>query len=79
MLLKRFIVAAAAMSLVAAPTVGYAAQASVERASVQTEGESDLANSRRGPGIIIALLAAAAVIAGIIIAAKGDKDPAVSP
>lgn len=72
-----------AASMVGAPTVAYAAQASTAatgsaqlvREGASVEGESEL----RGGSIIIAILAAAAVIAAIIIAAGGNNDNPASP
>lgn len=73
---------AAAIAMVAVPTIASAAPAAqalsvrasapVRAASVQ-KGESKL-----GGSILIALLAAAAVVAGIVIASDGSND-AVSP
>lgn len=67
-----------AVSMVAVPTVAQAAQArtaasqhSVARSGAKVAKESDL----RGGSIILALLAAAAVIAGIVIAADGSNKP----
>ncbi|ATW04633.1 hypothetical protein C8024_17175 [Sphingopyxis sp. BSNA05] len=70
--------AAAAASLVSAPVLAQATQpvSSVARTSATVEGENDLEG---GSGIIIAILAAAAVIAGIIIAADGSEDTPTSP
>lgn len=70
--------AAAAASLVSAPVLAQATQpiSSVARTSATVENESDLEG---GSGIIIAILAAAAVIAGIIIAADGSEDTPTSP
>lgn len=69
--LRNVALAAAAVSLAAAPAI---AQATFERASAPIEGESEL----QGSGIILGVLAAAAVIGGIIIAADGDDDESVS-
>jgi hypothetical protein len=49
---------------------------SVARTSATVESENDLEG---GSGIIIAILAAAAVIAGIVIAADGSDDTPTSP
>ncbi|VWX57497.1 hypothetical protein [Sphingorhabdus sp. 109] len=70
--------AAAAASLVSAPVLAQASQpvSSAVRTSATVEGENDLEG---GSGIIIAILAAAAVIAGIIIAADGSDDTPTSP
>lgn len=63
---------AAVLSLATAPAI---AEVSLDRAPAPVEGESELAG---GSGLLIAVLAAAAVIAGIVIASDGDDDP-VSP
>ena len=70
--------AAAAASLVSAPVLAQASQpvSSVARTSATVESENDLEG---GSGIIIAILAAAAVIAGIVIAADGSEDTPTSP
>lgn len=77
MLIKKISLVAAVMALAVSPTVGYAQQ-NADRAAVSAEAESDLSGSNGSAGIILALLAAAAVIAGIVIAAGGDKDTAIS-
>ena len=68
-----------AMSMVVMPTVVQAAQAkqtavsslSLNRAGAKASKSSDLA----GGSLIIALLAAAAIVAGIVIAADGSNKP----
>jgi len=70
-----------AVSMVGAPTVAYAAQAStasigsaqVARQGATVEDESDLRGGRGG-SVIIAILAALAVIAAIVIAAGGGNN-----
>jgi len=73
--------AAAAASLVSAPVLAQAVQpaqpvSSIARTGATVDGES---NVEGGSGIIIAILAAAAVIAGIIIAADGSENTPTSP
>lgn len=73
--------AIAATSLVASPVLAQAAQpvssvSQAARADASATSESDLEG---GSGILIAILAAAAVIAGIIIAADGSEDEPTSP
>ncbi|OAN99610.1 hypothetical protein [Parasphingorhabdus sp.] len=73
--------AIAASSLVSAPVLAQAAQpvssaTQPARTGAAVESESDLEGSS---GIIVAILAAAAVIAGIIIAADGSDDTPTSP
>ena len=72
--------AVAAASLVSAPVLAQAAQpvssVSQARTVAVSADDSDLEG---GSGIIIAVLAAAAVIAGIIIAADGSDDTPTSP
>lgn len=70
---RNVVAATAALSLAATPAI---AEAAFDRAAAPVEGESELEG---GSGIILAILAAAAVIAGIIIAADGDDDGPVSP
>ena len=83
MRLAKYLTAAAAVSLAATPALAQATSsasklsvASVQRAGGTQADESQLAG---GSGIIIAILAAAAVIAGIIIAADSDGDDPTSP
>ena len=60
--------AAAALSMATAPAIA----APVSRDSAPVEAQSELG----GTGVILGILAAAAIIAGIIIAADGgDNDP----
>ena len=63
---------AAVLSLATAPAI---AEVSLDRTSAPVEGESEFGQSS---GLLLAVLAAAAVIAGIVIASDGDDDP-VSP
>lgn len=67
MKVRNLAAAAAAVTLMAAPV---AAQAAPQRAAAPTEQGNELASSW-----IIALVAVAAVIAGIVIATNGDNDP----
>ncbi|WP_420607616.1 hypothetical protein [Novosphingopyxis sp.] len=81
------LMAASALSLVATPAMAQATAsnaqasvASVSRAGGLQSDESDLRGRRGGAsGIIIALLAAAAIIAGIIIAIDSDGDDDFDP
>ncbi|MEO0871702.1 MAG: hypothetical protein AAFY19_07035 [Pseudomonadota bacterium] len=72
MKIRNVAMAAAALSMAAAPAL---AQATFDRASAPVEGESKAGGNS---GIIIGVLAAAAVVGGIIIAADDDDDDAVS-
>ena len=71
MKIRTLALATAALSLVAAPAI---AQADLARASAPAEGESELA----APGILLGILGAAAVVAGVAVAASGDDDNSVS-
>lgn len=75
MIAKIATTAAAALALSATPVL--AQEASIDRlpAPVDAQGEQ----LEGGSGILIALLAAAAIIAGIIIAADGGTDEADLP
>ena len=71
---NRFAVAAlAALAVAATPVL---AQTSVARVSAASGGESEAEGST---GIIIGVVAAAAVIGGIVIAADQDSDTPTSP
>lgn len=70
---RNLALATAAVSLAASPAI---AEAAFERTGAPVEGESELEGEG---GIIIALLAAAAVIAGIIILADDGEDLPTSP
>ncbi|MFC4291657.1 hypothetical protein ACFOWX_04425 [Sphingorhabdus arenilitoris] len=79
---KNSLAAVAAATLVLAPTIAQAAPAAkaasnqVERASASPQDESKLEGST---GIILAILAAAGIIAGIVIAAGNNEDTPTSP
>ena len=71
---RNVLAATAALTLVAAPAV---AEASYERVVAPVEGEAELGGN--GSGIVIGILAAAAIIAGIIVAVdSNDDDEAIS-
>ncbi len=70
MKLKSFILAAAAVTL---PVVATAQANLPVRAVADVEEGNELAG---GPGIIIALLGGAAIIAGIVIASDNEDDDA---
>ena len=72
MKIRTLAAAAAVLSLATAPAV---AEISFDRASAPADKKNELAG---GSGLLIAIGAAAAVIAGIVIASDGDDDP-VSP
>ena len=72
MKIRTLAAAAAVLSLATAPAI---AEVSLDRAQAPAEGESELG----GSGLLIALLAGAAVITGIIIAADGSDDEPLSP
>ncbi|MEL7689153.1 hypothetical protein [Citromicrobium bathyomarinum] len=64
---RNVLVGAAALSLAAAPAI---AQVQMDRAAAPVAGESEAT----GTGIVLGVLALAAIIAGIIIAADGSDD-----
>ncbi len=68
---RNIALATAALSLATAPAI---AQANFDRASAPIEGESEF----EGNGIILGVLAAAAIIAGIVIIADDGNDDSVS-
>ncbi|WP_417622253.1 hypothetical protein [Parasphingorhabdus sp.] len=74
----KIVMAAAAASLVSAPVLAQAVQpaSSVARTSATVENENDLEG---GSGIIVAILAAAAVIGGIVVAVDGSSNTPTSP
>lgn len=72
MKMRIFALAAAALSLTAAPVV---AEASLDRATAPAEGESLEGTT----GIVLTVLGVAAVVAAIILIADDDDDDAVSP
>ncbi|MGB7408382.1 MAG: hypothetical protein WA908_07740 [Pontixanthobacter sp.] len=71
---RTLLVATAAVSMAASPAIAQA-----DRAVAPVSGESALGGDGDGTGIILALLAAAAVIAGIVIAVDNDDDTPESP
>ena len=64
---RNVLAGAAALSLAAAPAI---AQVQIDRAAAPVAGESEAT----GTGIVLGVLALAAIIAGIIIAADGTDD-----
>ena len=68
MKLRNLAIAAGALSLATTPAI---AEAAFNRSSAPVEGESEAAG---GAGLLIGILAATAVIGGIIVAASND-DP----
>ncbi|MFM6853068.1 MAG: hypothetical protein ACKOUM_03190 [Sphingopyxis sp.] len=78
--LKNVAVAAAALSMVAAPVAASAAPAAQFdglRASTELQGESAMGEA--GGSWVLMLLAGVAVVAGIVIAADGGNDSPTSP
>ena len=71
MKIRTLALAAAVLSLAAAPAI---AQADLTRSIAPVEGENELA----APGVVIGILAAVAVVAGVAVAATGDGDNSVS-
>ncbi len=75
---KNSLAAVAAAGLVLAPIAAQAAPAAsqVDRAAAKAKSESEL---KGGIGIFLALLAVAAIVAGIVIAADNKEDTPTSP
>lgn len=73
MTFKGILTAVAATALVASPTMAVAAQPApvVQPATEEANGD----NALRGGSWLVALLAAAAIIAGIVIIADNDDKP----
>lgn len=71
--LSKYVMAAAAATMAATPAIAAPASAPV-RASSQADGEQ-----LRGSSVIVALLALAAIIAGIILIARNNKGQPASP
>lgn len=71
--------ATAALSLAASPAIAEVSfgNAAFDRALAPIEGESEAGES--GSGIILAVLAAAAVLGGVVAATGSGDDNAVSP
>ncbi len=76
MKLRSIATAVAAVALTTSPVLAQVAQTETVRASETSEAKAELEG---GSGIIIALLAAAAIVAGIVIAAGNDSDTPTSP
>jgi len=72
---RNLLAATAAVSLAASPALAQTS-ANVDRTSAPVQNESELEGD--GSGVILAILAAAAIIAGIIIAADGKEDSPLS-
>tara|TARA_B100000678_G_scaffold207727_1_gene175315 strand:+ start:2734 stop:2952 length:219 start_codon:yes stop_codon:yes gene_type:complete len=68
---RNILAGTAALTLAAAPAI---AQVDLDRAAAPVAGESDAT----GTGIVLGVLAVAAIIAGIVIAADDSEDFPVS-
>ena len=79
--LKKATVALAAMSMVTAPVAASAAAPRFDdlRADSQLQNEAGFGEEVGSEAWILFLLAAAAIIAGIVIAADGSDDSPTSP
>jgi len=75
---KLGVAAAAAIALVGSPVLAQATQSTSDAARVSASA-ADRSDLEGASGIIIAILAAGAIIAGIIIAADNDEDEPTSP
>ncbi|MAK99938.1 MAG: hypothetical protein CL807_03185 [Citromicrobium sp.] len=64
---RNILAGAAALTLAAAPAI---AEVNLDRAAAPVAGESEAT----GAGIVLGILALAAIIAGIVIAAQGGDD-----
>ena len=73
MKIRNLALATAAVSLAASPAI---AEAAFERANAPVEDESEIEG---GSGIIVAVLAAAAIIGGIVVAADSGNSAPTSP
>lgn len=69
MKIRKFALAAAALSLAASPAI---AQAAFDRSSAPFEGESEMEGTS---GLLIAALAAAAVVGTVIAISDSDDEP----
>ncbi|WP_374409134.1 hypothetical protein [Pelagerythrobacter sp.] len=74
---RNLLAATAAISMAAAPAIAQSAS-SAERAVAPISSESELGGDSDGSGVILAILAVAAIVAGIVIAVGGDDDEPVS-
>ena len=69
---RNILAATAALTLAAAPAI---AQSQIDRASAPVAGESEAI----GSGVILGVLALAAIIAGIVVAADSSEEFPASP
>lgn len=78
MKIRNMLAATAALSMAATPVLANAAPV-IERASAPVTGQSEFGAEAEGSAIILAILAAAAIIAGLVIAAgSGNQDDPIS-
>lgn len=74
MIAKKILISASAAAMAFAPVAASAAPVGVERSSASAKDTSELG----GAGLIIAILAGIAVVAGVVVAASDDDDTPVS-
>lgn len=77
---RNLLAATAAVSLAASPAMAQKAQTTqADRAAAPVKKDSELGGKAGGAGIILAILAAAAIIGGIVIAGSNKSDTPASP
>lgn len=77
MLLKKIMVSASATAMAFAPVAASAAPAAPVAVDRQSQAAGD-SSELGGAGLIIAILAGIAVVAGVVVAASDDDDEPVS-
>ena len=77
--LGKYLMAAAAASLVVTPAIAQTANPVAVSDSIRTSADMGDSEDLRGGGVIVGLLAAAAIIAGILLLASNEDDTPTSP
>jgi hypothetical protein len=77
--LSKYLMAAAAASLVVTPAIAQTASPVAVSDSIRTSAVVSDSEDLRGSSVIVALLAAAAIIASILLLASNESDVPTSP
>jgi hypothetical protein len=77
--LSKYLLAAAAASMVVSPAIAQSASPVAVSGSIRTSADMADSEELKGGSVIVALLAAAAIIGGILLLASNNSDTPTSP